>query len=57
MQRTPHAPLLAALLLAGCVAVPAEHEHDHGHEVVVAPALPVIVEFDAEPYYYYHHGF
>lgn len=36
-----------ALLLSACVVTPA-------HRVVVAPALPVIVEFDREPYYYQH---
>ena len=36
---------LAVLLFAGCVVTPAER-------VVVAPALPVVVEFGAEPYYY-----
>lgn len=49
MRRIPHAPLLAALLLAGCVVAPADRDYD----VVVAPALPVVVEFDAYPYYYY----
>ena len=34
-----------ALLLSGCVVTPVDR-------VVVAPALPVIVEFDTEPYYY-----
>lgn len=42
---------LATLLLASCVVVP-----DHHGEVVVAPALPVIVELGAEPYYY-HGGY
>lgn len=37
---------LAALLLAGCVVAPR-----HG-AVVIAPALPAIVEIDVEPYYY-----
>jgi len=36
---------LAILLLAGCVVTPADR-------VVVAPALPVVVEFGADPYYY-----
>jgi len=36
---------LAILLFADCVVTPADR-------VVVAPALPVVVEFGAEPYYY-----
>ncbi len=36
---------LVGLLLGGCVVTPADR-------VVVAPALPVVVEFGAEPYYY-----
>ena len=43
--------LLAALMLSGCVVVPA-----HGPDYVVAPALPVIVELGVEPYYV-HDGF
>jgi hypothetical protein len=35
------------LLLSACIVTPEER-------VVVAPALPVIVELDAEPYYYQH---
>lgn len=54
MHRTTWTPLLAALLLAGCVVAPA-----HGPDYVVAPALPVIVELDVVPYhyggYYYHY--
>ncbi len=48
--------LLATMLLPGCVVAPA-----HGPDYVVAPALPVIVDLDVEPYYYggfyyyYHH--
>lgn len=38
---------LAALVLSACVVTPPRGA------VVVAPALPTIVEFDAEPYYYY----
>lgn len=41
---------LTALILSACVVAPA----DHPHRVVVAPALPVIVELDAEPYYFQH---
>ncbi|MDT3707796.1 MAG: hypothetical protein ROZ09_13315 [Thiobacillus sp.] len=54
MNRMSYAPLLAALLLPGCVVAPAP-------DYVVAPALPVIVELDVVPYhhggffYYYHH--
>lgn len=39
----------AALLLSGCVVAPA----DRGYGVAVAPALPMIVELDLEPYYFY----
>lgn len=43
------APLTALLLsVSACVVTPA----DHGPGMVVAPALPLIVELDAEPYYY-----
>ncbi|NMG29826.1 hypothetical protein [Aromatoleum evansii] len=41
---------LAALLLSACVVAPPRGA------VVVAPALPAIVEFDVEPYYY-HRGY
>lgn len=40
---------LAALVLGGCVVAPV----GPGPAVVVAPALPAIVEFDTDPYYYY----
>lgn len=55
-QRIFYAPLLAALLLPACVVAPA-----HGPDLVVAPALPVVVELDVAPfyfggfYYFYHH--
>lgn len=39
---------LAALVLSACVVTP-----PRGAAVVVAPALPAIVEFDVEPYYFY----
>ncbi len=52
MRKTSLAPLLAASLLAGCVVAPADRDYD----VVVAPALPAIVEFEVRPYYY-HGGF
>lgn len=45
---------LTALLLTACVVTPAHH----GPGLVVAPALPLIVEIGAEPYYYqsgYHY--
>lgn len=50
MSKMLYVAPLATLLLASCVVVP-EHR-----EVVVAPALPVIVELGAEPYYY-HSGY
>ncbi|WP_211169228.1 hypothetical protein [Aromatoleum toluvorans] len=49
MHKNLIAAALAALVLGGCVVAPA----GRGPAVVVAPALPAIVEFDAEPYYYY----
>ena len=49
MRRLISVPLLTTLLLAGCVVAPVGREPD----VVVAPPLPVIVEFDTYPYYYY----
>jgi len=39
---------LTALLLTACLVTPTHH----GSEFVVAPALPLIVELDVEPYYY-----
>ncbi len=52
MHKKLYAPLFAALLLTGCVVAPADS--DYG--VVVAPALPVIVEFDVDPFYF-HGGY
>lgn len=52
MRKMPYAALLAALLPTACYVVPA----DRGPDYVVAPALPVIVELDVEPYYY-HGGY
>jgi hypothetical protein len=49
MLRMLIAALLAALLLSACIVVPA----DHGPPgMVVAPALPAIVELGPDPYYY-----
>lgn len=45
------APLMA-LLLTACLVGPTHH----GRGVVMAPALPVVVEIGAEPYYY-HSGY
>lgn len=39
---------LTALLLTACVVAPAPG----GHGVVMAPALPLVVELGVEPYYY-----
>jgi hypothetical protein len=39
---------LAALVLSACVVVPARH----GPGMVLAPALPAVVELGVEPYYY-----
>lgn len=52
MNKTSAAASLAALLLSACVLVPA----DQGPGMVVAPALPLIVELGVEPYYY-HQGY
>lgn len=41
--------LVTVFLLNGCVVVPTRH--DAG--MVIAPALPVVVELGVEPYYYY----
>ncbi|MHB1215128.1 MAG: hypothetical protein ACYCY9_09095 [Thiobacillus sp.] len=51
MRRLLPGPLLALLLLPACVVRPA-----YGPDYVMAPALPVIVELGAEPYYF-HSGF
>lgn len=48
MFRTLMAASLAALVLGACVLAPARH----GPGVVVAPALPLVVELGVEPYYY-----
>lgn len=45
------APLLAILLTA-CVVAPADRGYGYG-QVVVAPALPLVVEIGPEPYYFY----
>lgn len=39
---------LTALLLSACIVAPARH----GPGLVVAPALPLVVELGADPYYY-----
>lgn len=52
MNRMQIVAPLAALLLSACVVTPA----GHGPGVVVAPALPLIVELGVEPYYY-HQGY
>ncbi len=47
---------LTALLLTACMVTPAHR----GPGVVVAPALPVVVEIGVEPYYYqdgYHYHY
>lgn len=46
MNRMLYVVLLTASLLTACVVVPE-------HRVVVAPALPLVVELGVEPYYYY----
>lgn len=43
---------LTALLLTACVVAPAPD----GYGMVVAPALPLVVELGIEPYYY-HSGY
>ncbi len=49
MNRMLIAAPLMALLLTACVVRPA----NHGPGMVVVPALPHVVEFGLEPYYYY----
>lgn len=47
---------LAALVLTACVVEPAHY----GPGLVVAPALPLVLELGAEPYYYqggYHYHY
>lgn len=49
MFRMLIAALLTALVLSACIVVPA----DHGPPgMVVAPALPAVVELGPDPYYY-----
>jgi hypothetical protein len=48
MNRMLIAAPFMALVLSGCVVAPAEY----GSGVVMAPALPVVVELGADPYYY-----
>jgi hypothetical protein len=43
---------VTALLLAACMVAPA----DYPSGMVVAPAMPLVVELGAEPYYY-HGGY
>lgn len=49
MYKTILSATLTAILLSACVVVPAHR----GPELVVAPALPVVVELGVEPYYFY----
>lgn len=53
MFKPVHAALIGALLLSGCVVAPTDRHH---HDVVVAPALPIIVELDVD-HIYFHAGF
>lgn len=56
MYRTLLIAPLVALVLSACVVAPA----DRGHALVVAPALPVVVELGVDPYYYqsgYHYHY
>ena len=48
MYRMLYVAILTAPLLTACVVAPT----GRGSEYVVAPALPLIVELGAEPYYY-----
>ena len=52
MYRMLYVAILTAPLLTACVVAPT----GRGSEYVVAPALPLIVELGAEPYYY-HSGY
>lgn len=49
MYKIPFSVLLMVFLLSSCVVVPAHRDA----ELVVAPALPVVVELGVEPYYYF----
>jgi hypothetical protein len=54
MNRMLYVALLTAPLLTACIVEPA----NRGPGFIVAPALPLIVELGAEPYYYqsgYHY--
>ena len=56
MKRIIPALLLGGFLFVGCVVGPGRH----GSGIVVVPALPSIVVFEAEPYYYqsgYHYHY
>lgn len=48
MSRMLYVAPFAAILLTACVVAPSHR----GPGLVVAPALPVVVEIGAEPYYY-----
>ena len=48
MSRMLYVAPFAAILLTACVVAPSPR----GDGMVVAPALPVVVEIGAEPYYY-----
>lgn len=48
MHKMLYAALLTAALLTACVVAPSPQ----GPGYVVAPALPLVVELGAEPYYY-----
>jgi hypothetical protein len=58
MYRMLYVAPFTALLLTACVVAPSPR----GSELVVAPALPLVVELGVEPYYfqggyyYYYHG-
>ena len=53
---------IAVLLLSACIVSPAHQGPGHSSGVVVAPALPFVVEIGIEPFYfhggyhYYHHS-
>jgi hypothetical protein len=52
MSNKSYATLMLAFLLSACVVAPARH----GQGIVVAPALPMVVDLSVEPYYV-HGGF
>ncbi len=49
MSRMIYFAPIVALVLSACVVVPGRH----GQGVVLAPALPMVVELGVDPFYFY----